>query len=72
LAIYERVVGREMPATAWSLRNLAMLLSDQGDLAAARPMLERALGILERGFGPGDPNTVIVRENLAALIMRGG
>jgi hypothetical protein len=43
LAIREKVLGRENPDTATSLANLALLLRDQGDLAGARPPMERAL-----------------------------
>jgi hypothetical protein len=32
-----------IPHTATSLNNLASLLRDQGELAAARPLFERAL-----------------------------
>jgi len=36
LAIREKALGPEHPETAESLNNLASLLKDQGDLAAAR------------------------------------
>jgi transcriptional regulator with XRE-family HTH domain/tetratricopeptide (TPR) repeat protein len=52
LAIRERVLGPDHPATAEGLHNLAGLLFTQGDLAAARPLQERALAIREQVLGP--------------------
>ena len=43
--------------TATSLNNLADLLQAQGDLAAARPLFERALAIGEKVLGPEHPDT---------------
>ena len=40
-----------------SLNNLAGLLQDQGDLAGARPLYERALAICEKVLGPEHPDT---------------
>jgi tetratricopeptide (TPR) repeat protein len=40
LAIREKALGPEHPLTAQSLNNLAGLLRDQGELAAARPLFE--------------------------------
>jgi hypothetical protein len=39
----EKALGPEHPDTARGLNNLAGLLQDQGDLAAARPLFERSL-----------------------------
>jgi hypothetical protein len=44
-----------------------MLLRAQGELAAARPLYERALAIREKARGPDHPDTATVRRNLAAL-----
>jgi Tetratricopeptide repeat len=47
--------------TAQSLDNLALVFREQGDLAAAQPLTERALAIREKVLGPdrlslpGDP-----------------
>jgi hypothetical protein len=51
LAISEKVLGPEHPHTATTLSTLALLLQDQGDLALARPLFERALAISEMPFG---------------------
>jgi hypothetical protein len=51
LARSERVLGPEHPHTAHRLHHLGWLLRDQGDLAAARPCLERATAIRERYSG---------------------
>jgi hypothetical protein len=42
-------------------------MRNQGDLAAARPLLKRALAINEKALGPDHPDTLMVRRNLAAL-----
>jgi hypothetical protein len=39
----------------------------QGRPAAALPLIQRALTIYEPALGPGHPNTVICRDNLAAI-----
>jgi len=57
----------EDPHSAWLCNQLAALLDDQGDYAAARPLYERALAIMEKSAGPDHPNTRVVRENLEAL-----
>ena len=51
-----------------SLNNLARLLQDQGDLAEARPLYERALAIHEKVLGPEHPHTATVLNNLALLL----
>jgi hypothetical protein len=44
-----------------------VLLQKQGDLAAARPLFERALAICETALGPAHPHTAAVRNSLAEL-----
>jgi tetratricopeptide (TPR) repeat protein len=51
-----------------SLGNLSSLLQDQGDLAAARPLSERALAIYEKVRRPDHPETAIMLNNLASLL----
>ncbi len=58
----------EHPATATSLNNLALLLKDQGDLAGARPLFERALAISEKALGLEHPSTATSLLNLLALL----
>jgi len=53
--------------TALSLNNLAVLLQDQGELAAASPLLERALATYERVLGTDHPDTATARANLGSL-----
>ena len=64
-----KALGPEHPDTATSLNILANLLRDQGDLAAARPLFERALAIREKAFGPEYPDTNRARCNLARLLI---
>jgi hypothetical protein len=60
-------LGPDHPDTATSLNYLAVLLQAQGDLAAARPLYERALAIREKALGPDHPDTATVRRNLEGL-----
>ena len=66
------MLGPEHPANGESLDNLASLLHDQGDLAAARPLYERALAIREKVLGPDHPQTAQCLNNLAALLQDQG
>ena len=58
----------EHPDTTRSLNNFAQLLQAQGDLAGARPLLERALAIREKVLGPEHPDTAASLHNLALLL----
>ena len=70
--IVEKLFGPEHPDTAISLNNLATLLQDQGDLAGARPLFERALAIREKQLGPDHPDTATSLAMLAALLQAQG
>src|SRR5262249_54255431 len=49
-----------------------LLLRAQGDLAAARPLFERALAIYEKARGPEHPHTAASLNNLALLLQGQG
>jgi tetratricopeptide (TPR) repeat protein len=68
LAIYEKTLGAEDANTGTALNNLALLLSDQGDLSGARQLYERALAIHEKTLGPEHPLTATTLNNLARLL----
>ena len=51
LAIDERVLGPEHPATASGLDSLGFILQKQGNFAEARPYYERGLAIREKVLG---------------------
>jgi hypothetical protein len=53
-------------------QQLGLLLSDQGELATARPLYERALGIREKVLGPEHPDTAQGLNNLASLLWKEG
>ena len=57
---------------ATCLNNLALLLRNRGDLAAARPLDERALAIRERALGAEHPDIATSLNNLARLLWAQG
>ncbi len=61
------MLSPDHPDTATSLHNLARLLQDQGEPAAARPLLERGLAIRGRVLGPNHSLTAASRRRLARL-----
>jgi tetratricopeptide (TPR) repeat protein len=68
LTIREKVQGPEHPDTAMCLNNLAILLHEQGEVAAALPLFKRALAIYEHVRGPEHPDTATTLNNLARLL----
>ena len=64
----ERILGPEHPDTLSSVGNLAILLSDKGDYAAAEALYRRALEARERILGPEHPHTLSSLNNLAILL----
>jgi tetratricopeptide (TPR) repeat protein len=72
LAIREKTLGSEHPDTATSLNDLGRLLSDQGDFAGARPLLERALAIREKALGSEHLDTATSLNDLAFLLQAQG
>ncbi len=69
LATRKQVLGSTHPYTATSLYNLALLLYNQDDYAAARSYIERALQILLQSLGENHPFTVTVRDNLTLILL---
>ncbi|MCP5098668.1 MAG: tetratricopeptide repeat protein, partial [Chloroflexi bacterium] len=72
LAINEKVLGAEHPATALSLNNLGALLDSQGDYDGAKPYYERALEINEKVLGAEHPDTARSLNNLGFLLQAQG
>ena len=70
LAITEKALGPDHPATANRLNNLVGLYWDTGRLAEAEPLFERALAILEKLLPTDHPNVATVRGNLADLLAK--
>jgi tetratricopeptide (TPR) repeat protein len=68
LAIDEKALGPEHPATAMNLENLAELLEDKGDYAGAEPLLRQVLAIREKVLGPDHPDTASILDNLGGLM----
>ncbi len=51
---------------------LGLILEARGDLPGAQRQTERALGIVEKVFGPNDPNVAIVANNLGQILQKRG
>jgi Tetratricopeptide repeat len=67
LGIFETRLGPESPDVAMSLNNLGLVLTDLGELPAARDAFARALTIRETRLGPNHPDTGTSMNNLAAV-----
>jgi tetratricopeptide (TPR) repeat protein len=72
LAIREQTLGPDHSNTAASLNNLALLLRDQGDYVAARPLLARAMAINTAANGPDHPEVATNLNNLATVLRTQG
>ncbi|NJL06424.1 MAG: tetratricopeptide repeat protein, partial [Chloroflexaceae bacterium] len=72
LAIRERVLGSDHPATATSLNNLAVNFAYQQNFAAALPLMERAVAIRMQVLGAQHPDTQGSVQSLAAMRQAAG
>ncbi len=72
LAIQERTLGPEHPATANTLNNLSTYLDRRGRTEEAEPLQRRALAILEKRLGPLHPDTAAMLTTLAVMLDRQG
>ena len=72
LAIREAAFGPSHPDIATSLSNLALVLTDQGDLDGACALHKRALAIREAILGPKHPLTARSLNNVANILRRQG
>jgi tetratricopeptide (TPR) repeat protein len=70
LDLVEELVEPE--SVSWLLEATGRYLQVRGELAAARPLLERALEIRERVLGPDHPYTAASLNNLALLLQDQG
>jgi CHAT domain-containing protein/tetratricopeptide (TPR) repeat protein len=70
--IWERSLGPRDPFVARSLLARVRLRAAAGDLASARPLLERALEIRLAAFGPGHHLVGQARRAMADLLARAG
>jgi len=68
LAIQDRALGRDHPATALTLSNLGGLLATRGDFAQAEQMQRAALATMEKVFGEQHPDTAAVLTSLALAL----
>ena len=68
----KRRLAPSTPIQRRALTNLGGLLQAQGELAAARPLFERALAIREKVLGTDHPYTAQSINNLASLLQAQG
>ncbi|WP_442941785.1 tetratricopeptide repeat protein [Nostoc sp.] len=67
MALRRKLLGKEHPDVAHSLKNLAALYCDQGRYSEAELLYIQALDIFERRLGANHPNTVAVRQSFEDL-----
>jgi tetratricopeptide (TPR) repeat protein len=72
LAIREKELGPDDPATAGTLSDFGILLGAQGRLAEARTVAQRALAIKEKALGPDHWVTATSLNNLAIVLQQQG
>lgn len=72
LAIQERTLGPNHPATANTLNNLGTYLDRRGRPEEAEPLQRRALDILDKSLGPLHPETAAMLTTLAVMLDRQG
>lgn len=72
LAIQERTLGPDHPATANTLNNLSTYLDRRSRPEEAEPLQRRALAILEKRLGPLHPDTAAMLTTLAVMLDRQG
>ncbi|MEM1115639.1 MAG: tetratricopeptide repeat protein [Bacteroidota bacterium] len=72
VSINEEDFGRDHPNTLGTVNNLALLLEEKGDLAAAEPLFRRALDGSERVLGPDHPDTLGSVNNLGLVLVSKG
>jgi tetratricopeptide (TPR) repeat protein len=68
LTIFQTALGEEHPATLTLMNNLALTLSQQGDLPGARTLHEKTLNIRTRVQGADHSDTLNSMNNLAATL----
>jgi len=72
LAINEKMLGPDHPATATNVNNLGYLYEGNGQYDRALPLLTRALEIREKELGPEHQDTVQSVNSLGRLYSRMG
>ena len=68
LSIDEQSLGPDHPTVAIRLNNLAQLLQETNQLAAAEPLMRRACDIFAASLGLDHPNSKIAAENYRLLL----
>jgi tetratricopeptide (TPR) repeat protein len=71
LSIREQALGRDDPAVATALNNLAGLYYSEGRYGDAEPLYQRSLAIREIALGFDHPDVATLLNNLALLYIRG-
>jgi CHAT domain-containing protein len=71
VTIQEKVAPRN-PALAYSLNNLAYLLSQRTNFVAAQDLFRRSLAISDAAFGPDNPDSCLWLDNLGIIELQRG
>jgi tetratricopeptide (TPR) repeat protein len=66
------LLGPDHPVVATDLMNLAEVLKNKGDFAAAEPLFRHALEIDEKVLGSDDPEVAVMLDDLAAILHANG
>jgi hypothetical protein len=69
VAVHERVLGKEHPATCGSVSNLADVLREKGD-AAATGLYDSALAGLRKTFADSHPDVLAVLYEYSLCLQR--
>lgn len=72
VAVREKTLGEEHPATLSAMLDLANTMYAQSDYAGARTLQEKALAARERILGPEHPDTLRAMNNLAVALSEQG
>lgn len=72
LAIREKTLGKDHPAVAATLNNLAVLHAKRNKFKEAEPLCQRALEIREKVLGKDHPDVAKQLNNLALLCQNQG
>jgi tetratricopeptide (TPR) repeat protein len=72
LALWEKALGPDHPATLTTMNNLALAYEDAGELGKALPLFEQTLEKVRAKLGPDQPRTLHTMHHLALAYQAAG